>query len=99
MGQGDIDYFLVGAGRRMRQMAIMREVCRRGAYTGAEMIRHEGEEGGVFVSGRLELTVGEQVSILGPGDGYYFSCTEPHRFRNVGDSTLRIVSANNPPTF
>ena len=99
MGQGDIEYFLVGAGRKLRQIAILREVYQSGADTGEEMIRHDGEEGGVVISGKLELTVGDRVEVLGPGDGYYFSCSEPHRFRNIGDSVLRIVSANCPPTF
>jgi transcriptional regulator with XRE-family HTH domain len=99
MGQGKIQYFLIGAGRPNRQMGIMREVYGKGADTGGEMIEHDGEEGGVVVSGELELTVGETVNILGPGDGYYFDCKKPHRFRNIGEDDVVIVSSNSPPTF
>ena len=58
-----------------------------------------GEEWGVVVQGSLELTVGDRVELLGPGEGYYFESSRPHRFRNVGDDELVIVSANTPPSF
>ncbi len=97
-GQG-IHYFLVGAGRPDRQMCILREVMAPGSDTGKEMLQHDGEEGGVVIQGTLELSVGEQVAVLGPGEGYYFESSRPHRFRNVGDDALIIVSASTPPTF
>ena len=63
------------------------------------MIVHEGEEGGVIVTGQVEVTVGAQVRVLGPGEAYYFESRVPHRFRNVGDTEAVIVSANTPATF
>jgi len=39
------------------------------------------------------------VQVLGPGEGYYFESTRPHRFRNIGEDDLLIVSANTPPSF
>jgi mannose-6-phosphate isomerase-like protein (cupin superfamily) len=80
-------------------MCVMREIMAPGSDTGDEMLRHEGEEGGVVVQGSLELTVGDSVQVLGPGEGYYFESSRPHRFRNVGSDELIIVSANTPPTF
>lgn len=99
MGQGDIEYYLIGAGRPNRQMEIMREVYGREADTGEEMIQHDSEEGGVVISGTLEITIGDNTYTLGPGDGYYFDCKKPHRFRNIGEDDVVIVSANFPPTF
>jgi len=63
------------------------------------LLTHEGEEGGVVLAGRIELTVGEERRILGPGDAYYFESTRPHRFRCVGPIPCEIVSACTPPTF
>jgi mannose-6-phosphate isomerase-like protein (cupin superfamily) len=63
------------------------------------MLSHDGEEGGVIVQGRVEVTVGDQVRVLGPGEGYYFESRQPHRFRNVGREDAILVSANTPPTF
>jgi mannose-6-phosphate isomerase-like protein (cupin superfamily) len=80
-------------------MCILREVMPPGSDTGEAMIEHEGEEGGVVVAGRVEVTVGSQVRVLGPGEAYYFESRVPHRFRNVGDEDAVIVSANTPATF
>ena len=60
---------------------------------------HEGEEGGVILSGRLEVTVGETARILGVGDAYYFNSKQPHRFRNAGNEVCTLVSSCSPPTF
>jgi transcriptional regulator with XRE-family HTH domain len=67
--------------------------------TGPEMLHHEAEEGGVIVSGIIEITVGEETRVLNPGDGYLFDSRLPHRFRNIGDVDCVIVSACTPPTF
>jgi quercetin dioxygenase-like cupin family protein len=70
------------------------------ADTGADLLQHEGQEGGVVVKGKLELTVAQQTWILHPGDGYYFESRLPHRFRNPsGNEICEIVSSNSPPTF
>lgn len=99
LGNDGVHYYLVGQRHRARQMCVLREVMPPGADTGRDMLRHVGEEGGVVVQGRVEVTVGEQVRVLGPGEGYYFESPVPHRFRNVGDEVAIIVSANTPATF
>ncbi len=63
-----------------------------GADTGEQMLTHDAEEGGVIIRGKLEVTVGDQVRVLGPGDAYYFDSRTPHRFRNVGDGGVRSRS-------
>jgi mannose-6-phosphate isomerase-like protein (cupin superfamily) len=63
------------------------------------MLAHPGEEGGVIVTGRIELSVGGESRVLGPGDAYYFKSSLPHRFRNPGREECEIVSASSPPTF
>ena len=63
------------------------------------MLHHEAEEGGVVISGRLELTVGDETHLLGPGDSYLFNSRLPHRFRNVGNEECVLVSACTPPSF
>ena len=41
-----------------RQLTVLHERYAAGAATGEEMLAHRGEEGGVVVRGRIELTVG-----------------------------------------
>jgi transcriptional regulator with XRE-family HTH domain len=99
LGDRSVTFKLVAARRPNRAMALMHENYAPGADTGADMLRHEGEEGGVVVSGRIELTVGAETRQLGPGDAYYFTSAIPHRFRNTGNEPCEIVSASTPPTF
>lgn len=99
LGDAEVALRLVAARRSNRAMSVMHERYAPGADTGAEMLRHEGEEGGVVVSGRIELTVGGETRQLGPGDAYYFTSAIPHRFRNTGTEPCEIVSASTPPTF
>jgi transcriptional regulator with XRE-family HTH domain len=99
LGTSGIHYFLVGQRRGNRQMTILREVMPPGSDTGDAMITHEGEEGGVVLAGQVEITVGDQVRVLGAGESYYFDCQTPHRFRNLGRDDVIIVSASTPPTF
>lgn len=99
MGNDAVRYFLIGAGRVNRQMCVLREIMAPGSDTGEELLHHEGEEAGVIVQGQVEVTSGEHVRVLGPGDGYYFESRTPHRFRNVGSEEAIIISANTPASF
>jgi transcriptional regulator with XRE-family HTH domain len=99
IGDRDVSLRLIAAKRPNRAMTIMHERYRPKADTGADMLSHKGEEGGVIVSGRIELTVGGQSRVLGPGDAYYFASAVPHRFRNLGEQPCELISASTPPTF
>jgi transcriptional regulator with XRE-family HTH domain len=99
IGSGSVELRLVGVRLANRSMSILHERYAPNADTGEEMLAHAGEEGGVVVRGQMELTVGGESRILGPGDAYYFKSTLPHRFRNVGREECEIVSASSPPTF
>ncbi|MGL6071621.1 cupin domain-containing protein [Craterilacuibacter sp.] len=99
LGNDAIKLLLVGTAYEKRDLAILRECYQAGADTGPDMLEHEGQEGGVIVSGRIELTVNGESRELGPGDAYYFDSRLPHRFRNLTGEQCEIVSANSPPTF
>ena len=99
LGDGAVSLRLVASRRPKRAMSIMHERYEPGADTGADMLRHQGEEGGIVVRGRIELTVGGESRTLGPGDAYYFSSAIPHRFRNAGTSRARSSRrAHRPPS-
>lgn len=95
--EGKLEFFVVAGERRDKSVQILHEVYEPGGDTGAEMLTHRGEEGGIVLEGEIELTVGDQCRILGPGDAYYFESTIPHRFRNVSKKTTIIMSACSPP--
>jgi len=99
IGTASVELRLVGGRLAQRSMSILHERYAANADTGEEMLTHAGEEGGVVVKGRVELTVGGESRVLGAGDAYYFKSSVPHRFRNIGREECEIVSASSPPTF
>lgn len=94
IGANNVSLKLIGASVKGRSMDLLHESYEPGADTGPEMLQHPGEEGGIVISGEIELTVGFQIYHLKPGDGYYFNSNRPHRFRNVSDEICQIFSAN-----
>lgn len=99
IGKGKISYRQVGDNLFGRSLQILKERYEPGSDTGKVPLVHDGEEGGIVLAGRLEVTVEDQRKILGPGDAYYFESRRPHRFRCVGPVACEVVSACTPPTF
>lgn len=99
MGSGGLHYFLIASSQRERKLEILREVMPAGSDTGEDLLSHEGEEGGVIIKGKVEITVDGVTKTLSPGDGYYFKSTQPHRFKNTSKKEVVIISACTPSTF
>ncbi|QFY62982.1 cupin domain-containing protein (plasmid) [Rhizobium grahamii] len=99
IGKGGISYRQVGESMFGRSLQLLKECYQPGTDTGKVPLVHEGEEGGIVLSGRLEVTVDNERRILGPGDAYYFESRRPHRFRCVGPVACEVISACTPPTF
>jgi len=99
IGSSGFSFKQVGGDLTDKAMQILHEHIEVGADSGDEMLRHESEEGGLVIRGCIELTVGGETQTLGPGDAYYFDSRIPHRFRNVGEEDVEIVSACSPPAL
>jgi len=56
-----------------------------------KLVRHNGREYGVVLSGELELTVGFEKFTLGPGDACSFDSNEPHRLACVGSEPATAI--------
>jgi transcriptional regulator with XRE-family HTH domain len=95
----DISMRMVGRNIKNRNLQMLQETYQPGADTGDAMLRHNGEECGIIVSGSLIVTVGAQEKTLNPGDAYYFKSDIPHRFRNPEAVPCILISANSPPSF
>ena len=96
---GPISYRQVGADLGDRSLQVLHELYAPAADSGRAMLSHQGEEAGVVVRGAIELTVGAERRLLGPGEAYYFDSRLPHRFRNPGVDECELVSACTPPSF
>ncbi|WP_339931957.1 cupin domain-containing protein [uncultured Brevundimonas sp.] len=98
ISKGDVCYRQLGHGQPT-SLQILHETYQPGADSGRVPLSHEGEEGGLIIAGRLEVTVDDQIRVLKAGDGYLFSSQLPHRFRNPGREPCVVVSACTPPSF
>ena len=99
IGKGAISYRQVGRNMEGRKLQMLLECYQPGADTGRVPLHHDGEECGIVIEGRLEVTVDGERALLGPGDAYSFDSRRPHRFRCSGDQPARVVSACTPPSF
>jgi transcriptional regulator with XRE-family HTH domain len=95
---GRVSYRMVGINHPNRDVLMLHETYAPGGESG-EAFSHAAQEAGVIVKGAIELTVGNEVQVLRPGDGYYFDSRRPHRFRNVDANESQIISAVTPPTY
>ena len=82
---------------RLHNLQILHETYAPGADTGDTMLEHASSEGGIVISGEIELTVGDRAYKLRAGDSFIFDSRQPHRFRNVTRSPATLISACTPP--
>lgn len=99
IGSGPISFLQVGSDLATRRLQLLYERYAPGADTGNSMLSHDAEEGGLILSGNLEVTVGESTRVLGPGEAFLFDSKTPHRFRNTGSKECVLVTACTPPSF
>ncbi|HDL7747807.1 TPA: cupin domain-containing protein [Yersinia enterocolitica] len=62
-------------------------------------IEHHGEEMGYVLEGEIALYLGEETYTLSVGDSFYFPSNVPHGYRNIGQSTAKVLWVNTPVTF
>ncbi|MGB5492711.1 MAG: cupin domain-containing protein [Woeseiaceae bacterium] len=99
IADGGVSFRQVGANISDRAIQLIQERYQPGSGTGKHAITHEGEECGIIISGRLEVTVGEETAVLSRGDAYYFKSSKPHQFRNQWNEPCELITACTPPTF
>ena len=99
IADGGVSFRQVGANLSNHAIQFIQECYQPGSGTGKHAITHEGEECGIILSGRLEVTVGENSAVLKKGDAYYFKSNQPHRFHNPGNEPCELITACTPPTF
>ena len=69
-----------------------------GTTTG-ERIKHQGEEIGTILEGKIVLTINGQSYHLVAGQSYAINTGIPHSFSNTSAGICRIISAHTPTTF
>ena len=70
-----------------------------GGMSGLEFDAHEGQECGMVIDGQLELFLGSERYLLGPGDSFSFQSTTPHRYWNPGTTMTYLHWMITPPIY
>jgi transcriptional regulator with XRE-family HTH domain len=99
IGRGLISLKQIGSRPQDSGLQILYETYQPGADTGRVPLVHAGFEGGLIISGELEVTVAQDKKILRSGDAFLFPSDQPHRFRNISDSPCTVFTATSPPSF
>ncbi len=86
----------IGPAHAGASMELVHGIYDAGADTGVEMLAHGKEEAGFVIKGIFELTVGDEVFEMHPGDGFYFDSSKPHRYRNIGNTQGELVTVTTP---
>jgi len=63
------------------------------------VFRHEGEECGIILSGRLHYWVGEEGFVLDAGDAISYKSNVPHRYENRTRKSVQTIWVVTPPGF
>jgi transcriptional regulator with XRE-family HTH domain len=62
-------------------------------------LRHEGEEFIFILDGTLDVIIEGEVHPVAAGGAIYFKSTLDHRYGNSGDTVVRALLVNTPPTM
>jgi transcriptional regulator with XRE-family HTH domain len=81
----------LGIGLRHQQLEPFLVTVQPGAADPSETIVHPGQEFVCCLEGTILYQVGDQAYDLEAGDSLLFDATQPHSFRNAGDSPARML--------
>ena len=97
-GLRSVDEFLTRD--RSGRLQLILSTIEPGGGTGDEAYVHESDEEVVVVlDGELELWVGDERYDLREGDAIAYPSRVPHRNRNPGTTTARVLFCLTPPSF
>jgi quercetin dioxygenase-like cupin family protein len=79
------------------QLCIFEQWCDPGCGAPAHM--HAVEEILTVLAGRAELWIGDECATLTGGQSAIVPAGRPHRFRNIGETTLHVAATLASPVF
>lgn len=59
--------------------------------------QHDQEQIGIIVRGRVEVTIGDSIQVLGDNCGYYIPSNVAHGFRVLSDDGIEYIEVFCPP--
>lgn len=81
------------------QIELLLSRFEAGASSGEDPYTHQGEEAGIVIQGQLELWIDAERFLLSEGDSFNFHSTQPHRYRNPGETESVVIWSITPPSY
>jgi len=81
----------LGSMTRSRRLEPVVAIFGPGGKSGKQLHSHSREEFAFVLRGKVTLTLGEEVSELGPGDAVTLPAHAPHRWENRGPEVVEIL--------
>jgi transcriptional regulator with XRE-family HTH domain len=82
-----------------RKLEVILAVMQPGENMESDAWQHEGEEFGLILEGRYELTVDGEVYVLEEGDSIYYPSHLPHSAKVIGNTPTKWIWVITPPSF
>lgn len=87
-----VRFFSLGKGKSDRHMEPFFIELMPEQEHDLKLSSHEGEEFILVVKGQLDVTYGQEHSVLQPGDSVYFNSVVPHSVHAAGDEPCEIYA-------
>lgn len=81
------------------RLQVIRSEVPPGFTNEGRSYRHLGQECIVVLSGRLRVSIGQEIVDLSEGDTITYDCTSPHWWANPGTETTVVLGAVTPLAF
>jgi transcriptional regulator with XRE-family HTH domain len=96
--QSGVTFYLLTPELKNHVIEFIYNVYEKGGSTG-DMYSHKGEECGLVLEGRLEITCEENTYILEAGDSIVLDSSKPHKLTNIYDGRTIAVWVDSPASW
>jgi transcriptional regulator with XRE-family HTH domain len=93
-----VTFFLLTPNLKHHNIEVLYAVYARGGNTGPHY-SHQGEECGIVLKGKFEVSSNQKTYIINEGDAIYLDSSKPHKISNIDKGESVGIWINCPPTW
>ena len=96
--QSGVTFYLLTPELKNHAIEFIYNVYAKGGSTG-DLYSHKGEECGLVLEGKLEITYNDNTYILEAGDSIILDSSKPHKLTNIYDGKTIAVWVDSPASW
>jgi transcriptional regulator with XRE-family HTH domain len=93
-----VTFFLLTPNLSHHRIEAIYNVFEKNSTTGS-LFTHIGEECGIVLRGRIEVSWNGKKYVLQKGDSIYLDSSKPHKITNINDGESIAIWINSPPSW